>query len=312
MLFGLLLTLGGCASQSCDRADDDGCRAERLLYQNDLMQAKILISVGDEDSYELARALPIAARGWIGAVRLEFYRALLIRQGPEPSEMLKLLEKAKRKAIRTRWRCSTRSTRALSDRKQADPIRAEGYRQAYGELDVARYPSFDKSLELVDQLVAPPPPSVPYRGTMPATLPGAVTLASRDGEERSGRRGLRNPRFLFAVGDRALPLRWRKGRRRWCRSVPPPSIRPGRAPGFGYVFAAEVLDLRGHGVSPLLLRQDGRPRRGGPMQCRPQWHALLVPIDETDRARTLGSWALHTQVPPAEERRCAPPAACFC
>ena len=70
MLFGLLLTLGGCASQSCDRAwDDGGCRAERLLYQNDLMQAKILISVGDEDSYELAQACSIAARGWIGAVR---------------------------------------------------------------------------------------------------------------------------------------------------------------------------------------------------------------------------------------------------
>ncbi|MDC6641625.1 hypothetical protein OEZ79_26015, partial [Leclercia adecarboxylata] len=56
LLFGLLLTLGGCASQSCDRLWNDNCRAERLLYQNDLMQAKILISIADEDSYELAQA----------------------------------------------------------------------------------------------------------------------------------------------------------------------------------------------------------------------------------------------------------------
>jgi len=41
---------------------------------------------------------------------------------------------------------------------EADPIRAEEYRADYAELDVAKsgYPSFEKALELVDQLVQMP------------------------------------------------------------------------------------------------------------------------------------------------------------
>ncbi len=171
LLFGLLLTLGGCASQSCDRAwDDDGCRAERLLYQNDLMQAKILISVGDEDSYELAQALLDRSARLDRRGETEFYQALLlIRQGPEPSEVLQLLEKAKRKGHPHAVALLYKIYQEPYLIEQADPIRAESYRQAYGELDVARsgYPSFDKSLELVDQLVAPPPPSVPYQAPCP-------------------------------------------------------------------------------------------------------------------------------------------------
>ena len=93
LLVSLLLTLGGCATQSCDRDWNDQCRAERLLYQNDLMQAKILISIGDEDSYELAQALLDRSAKLDRRGETEFYQALLlIRQGPEPSEVLDLLE----------------------------------------------------------------------------------------------------------------------------------------------------------------------------------------------------------------------------
>lgn len=170
LLFGLLLTLGGCASQSCDRLWNDDCRAERLLYQNDLMQAKILISIADEDSYELAQALLDRSAKLDRRGETEFYQALLlIRQGPEPSEVLQLLEKAKSKghphAVALLYKIYQEPY--LLD--VADPSKADRYKQAYGELDVARsgYPSFDKSLELVNQLVAPPPPSVPYQAPCP-------------------------------------------------------------------------------------------------------------------------------------------------
>lgn len=58
LVIGLLLALGGCASQLCHQSpDSEACRAERLLYENDLLQAKILISTGNEEGYELAHAL---------------------------------------------------------------------------------------------------------------------------------------------------------------------------------------------------------------------------------------------------------------
>jgi len=170
LLVSLLLTLGGCATQSCDRDWNDQCRAERLLYQNDLMQAKILISIGDEDSYELAQALLDRSAKLDRRGETEFYQALLlIRQGPEPSEVLDLLEKAKRKGHPHAVALLYKIYHEPYLLNEADEDRAERYRDAYGELDVARsgYPSFDKSLELVNQLVAPPPPSVPYQAPCP-------------------------------------------------------------------------------------------------------------------------------------------------
>lgn len=170
MLFGLLLTLGGCASQSCDVAWNDSCRAERLLYQNDLMQAKILISIGDEDSYELAQALLDRSAKLDRRGETEFYQALLlIRQGPETSEVLQLLEKAKAKGHPHAVALLYKIYQEPYLLEEADHARAERYKQAYSELDVALsgYPSFDKSLELVNQLVAPPPPSVPYQAPCP-------------------------------------------------------------------------------------------------------------------------------------------------
>lgn len=164
LMIGLLLALGGCASQPCDQTDS-GCRAERLLYQNDLLQAKILIAIGDEGGYELADALLQRSARLDERGEIEFYQALLmIRQGPQPVEVLRLLEKARAKghphAIALLYKIY-QEPYLLEER---DTAKAEQYRQAYSELDVAQsgYPSFDKALELVSELVEPPPP-IPER-----------------------------------------------------------------------------------------------------------------------------------------------------
>ncbi len=161
LVIGLLMTLGGCASQSCDEpASGSACRAERLLYQNDLMQAKILIAVGDEDGYELAGALLDRSARLDERGETEFYQALLlIRQGPQQSGVLRLLEQARAKghphAVALLYKIYDEPY--LIDERDAE--KAEQYRMEYAELDVAQsgYPDFDKALELVSQLVEPPP-----------------------------------------------------------------------------------------------------------------------------------------------------------
>ncbi|MBE7375425.1 hypothetical protein [Pseudomonas lopnurensis] len=171
LVIGLLSTLGGCATPSCDQFSSDGaCRAERLLYQNDLLQAKILISVGNEDGYELAQALLDRSARLDRRGEIELYQALLlIRQGPETSQVLRLLEKAKAKGHPHAVALLYKMYQEPYLLDEADPAKAEHYRQAYAELDVALsgYPSFEKALEVVDQLVAPPPPMAEYQAPCP-------------------------------------------------------------------------------------------------------------------------------------------------
>lgn len=164
LLLGLLIVLGGCASQPCDQPGS-ACHAEQLLYQNDLLQAKILISIGDENGYELADALLKRSAHLDEHGEIEFYQALLlIRQGPQQAGVLELLEQARAKGHphATALLYKMYQEPYLLDERNA--AKAEEYRQAYAELDVARsgYPSFDKALELVSQLVEPPPP-IPER-----------------------------------------------------------------------------------------------------------------------------------------------------
>ncbi len=171
LLIAMALALGGCATTSCDEPwSGASCRADRLLYQNDLLQAKILIAAGQEEGYELAhvlleRSAPQDRRG-----EIEFYQALLlIRQGPEPSEVLRLLEKAGKKghphAIALLYKIHQEPY--LIEARDLD--KADAYRQAYAELDVAQsgYPSFEKALALVSELVEPPPPSASYAPRCP-------------------------------------------------------------------------------------------------------------------------------------------------
>ena len=159
-----LLALAGCASHSCDEPGST-CRAERLLYQNDLLQAKILIAQADEDGYELAQALLERSARLDKRGETEFYQALLlIRQGPQQDEVLKLLERAAEKghphAVAMLYRIYQQPF--LIGEQQ--PEKAEAYRRAYAELDVAKsgYPPFEKALEVVSQLLEPPPEAEPH------------------------------------------------------------------------------------------------------------------------------------------------------
>jgi hypothetical protein len=162
LVIGLLVVLGGCASQPCDQpGSDSACHAERLLYQNDLLQAKILISIGDEAGYELADALLDRSARLDERGEIEFYQALLlIRQGPQQAEVLRLLETARAKGHPHAVALLYKIYQEPYLLEERDAAKADEYRQAYAELDVAQsgYPSFEKALELVSQLVEPPPP----------------------------------------------------------------------------------------------------------------------------------------------------------
>lgn len=157
----LSLMLAGCASPTtCDEPlSGDSCRDRQLLYQNDMLQAKMLVMSGDMESHELANALLRRAASDDERGEVEFYQAILmIREGPQPEEVLAKLEAAADQqqpyAVALLYRIWSQPY--LVD--EADPIRAEEYRADYAELDVAKsgYPSFEKALELVDQLVQMP------------------------------------------------------------------------------------------------------------------------------------------------------------
>lgn len=163
LLLGLALALGGCASAppACDESwSSDECRTERLLYQNDLMQARILIAVANPEGYPLAAALLERSARLDRRGETDFYQALLALRREQPaSEILPLLEQAAGKshphAIALLYKIYQEPF--LIDRPNHE--KARGYRDAYSELGVARsgYPSFEKAVEIVSQLVAPPP-----------------------------------------------------------------------------------------------------------------------------------------------------------
>lgn len=159
-LAALVLALAGCASQGCDQPlSGEACRTEHLLYQNDMLQAKMLIAAGQLNDYELAAALLDRAAPWDERGEVPFYQALLkIHQGPQVDEVLNLLEKAadaqQPYAVALLYKIHAQPY--LID--DADPLLAESYRARYAELDVAKsgYPSFQKASEVVDELVNAP------------------------------------------------------------------------------------------------------------------------------------------------------------
>ncbi|SDG88433.1 hypothetical protein SAMN05216588_101303 [Pseudomonas flavescens] len=158
----LSLMLGGCASSSpsCDEPlSGDSCRDRQLLYQNDMLQAKILVVSGDMDNHELASALLRRAERDDAFGEVAFYQAILmIREGPQTDEVLSKLEAAaaQQQPYAVALLYKIWSEPYLVD--EADLIRAEEYRAGYAELDVAKsgYPSFEKALELVNRLVQTP------------------------------------------------------------------------------------------------------------------------------------------------------------
>ena len=162
MLFGALMYLGGCASQPCDNAvTDSPCRAEHLLYQNDMLQAKLLISQADRENYELAQALLQRAALEDVSGEADFYRAvLMIRQQGDQQQIIDLLRSA---ADQQHPLAIALLSQQLSI---SDPKRSERYRAEYAELDVAQsgYPSFEQALVVIRGLIIPPPTS-PTAGT---------------------------------------------------------------------------------------------------------------------------------------------------
>ncbi|MET1079581.1 MAG: hypothetical protein ABWY06_16330 [Pseudomonas sp.] len=154
---GLLLLMSGCTSLPCDDPlSQDPCHADRLLLQNDMLQAKMIIASGDLPNYDLAKALLDRVSGQDQRGDADFYRALLIiHEGPQVDEVLTLLERSAAAG-------SPHATALLYKMyaepyllSHGDPLRAEGYRAAYAELDVAKsgYPSFQQALGLVNRLV---------------------------------------------------------------------------------------------------------------------------------------------------------------
>ena len=158
MLFGALIYLTGCASHSCTNAPDGGyppgsqCHAEHLLYQNDMVQAKLLISEADRENYELAEAMLRRAGIDDASGEAEFYLAvLLIRQQSDQPRVIELLEDA---AKRKHPLAIALLSQQLS---MTDQKKSESYRAAYSELDVAKsgYPSFEQALVVIRGLVIP-------------------------------------------------------------------------------------------------------------------------------------------------------------
>lgn len=158
MLFGALIYLTGCASHNCSTVPDDGhppgsdCRAEHLLYQNDMLQAKLLISEADRENYELAEAMLRRAGIDDASGEAEFYLAvLLIRQQSDQPRVIELLEDA---ADHKHPLAIALLSQQLS---MTDQKKSEEYRAEYAELDVAKsgYPSFEQALVVIRGLIIP-------------------------------------------------------------------------------------------------------------------------------------------------------------
>lgn len=118
---------------SCATCRQDSDR-EKLLYENDMLQAKLIIVANDRDRLPLAQALlERAARDdrlleRSAERRYPLANAMLYKIYAEPFLL-----------------------------PRADIPKAETYRQAYAELPVARsgYPSFERARQVVDRLLAP-------------------------------------------------------------------------------------------------------------------------------------------------------------
>lgn len=148
----LLFTgLSGCATRSCDTSvQGSPCRADYLLYQNDMLQAKLWINERRQDNYELAGALlkRAALRDTTGEA--QFYQAiLLLRENAEDAQIDTML----RESADRRYPLAI----ALLAQRTAsrDQEKALTYRSQYEDLDVSRsgYPSFTQALTVVNQLV---------------------------------------------------------------------------------------------------------------------------------------------------------------
>lgn len=156
MIIGALLSLGltGCATHGCDTSvAGSTCRADYLLYQNDMLQAKLLINERRAENDELASALLERAAGEDTTGEAEFYQAiLLLRQSASQKQVdEKLNDSADRNYPLAIALLAQRA--GVQDQKKAG-----AYRARYEKLDVATsgYPSFPQALIVVNELISAP------------------------------------------------------------------------------------------------------------------------------------------------------------
>ncbi|MHA6494684.1 hypothetical protein ACX0MV_15765 [Pseudomonas borbori] len=157
-LFALGVLLG-CASKPCEDPMSDACRDAQLLQQNDMLQAKLLIASGALENHELASALLDRAESQDKRGEATFYRAILkVREGPQVEEVLELLEDAANQRHPYAIAMLHKMYAEPYLVSEADPAKAEQYREQYAGLDVAKsgYPSMDKALSVVNELLATP------------------------------------------------------------------------------------------------------------------------------------------------------------
>lgn len=151
--------LSGCASTPCEDPLSDACRDAQLLQQNDMLQARLLVASGELDQHQLASALLTRAAEQDTRGEAAFYQAILkVREGPQVDDVLKLLEQSAEHhhpyAVAMLYKIYSEPYLV----EEADPVRAETYRAAYAELDVAKsgYPSLTQALQVVDGLLSVP------------------------------------------------------------------------------------------------------------------------------------------------------------
>jgi hypothetical protein len=152
IFFGAILSLGGCATHGCDTTVvGSSCRAEHLLYQNDMIQAKMLISGRRPENHELANALLQRAASEDTSGEAEFYQAiLLIRTHGDPAKVTEKLQDSAARHYPLAIALLAQQSAMVNQEK------ARAYRLQYDQLDVAKsgYPSFPQALIVVNDLTA--------------------------------------------------------------------------------------------------------------------------------------------------------------
>ncbi|CDF83080.1 hypothetical protein ACA097_04275 [Pseudomonas sp. QL9] len=151
-LLGLPLLLAACASHNAEE--------QHQAYRQDMLQAKLLIASANPANYEQANSLLESAKSQDKRGEVSFYEALLkIRQKAPAEDVLPLLERAadagQPYAVALLYRVYSQPMLG----QQADALKAEDYRQAYANLDVAKsgYPSFERAQEIVEMLLTQQP-----------------------------------------------------------------------------------------------------------------------------------------------------------
>lgn len=168
---------------SCATCRQDSDR-EKLLYENDMLQAKLIIVANDRDRLPLAQALLERAARDDRSGEADFYQAVLIaRRDGQASDCERITRLLERSAERGYPLANAMLYKIYAEPfllPRADIPKAETYRQAYAELPVARsgYPPSSEpgrwSIACSRRLR--PDPSGPNPG--PATRTGRSAKAS--------------------------------------------------------------------------------------------------------------------------------------